>query len=293
MGIFGCMLQDYRIRWYVVEKLRPRTVYSLYALAGLATVCILGALSVRSKTSSQLLKLVRTNSLFAISLFSVIAWSTFTFAWEPATSHYWTLGLFPALVCVATLLPTAGNVQWIAAVLTALPCAWNCYFNHDYDAVNSAHFSEAMLQSTGQYVGSRDIFIVLSDDQWFANINYILLFRVLQYTAPKRGIAIFNDLVFAPGGSRSWRDHLANRIDATLRAGGHVYIAAHVFDPHSYEDLSQANNPFNEQINRSYLAIDGNAFHREIEDFFSCYYLKRSDFSIGRDDYLSVQGRPK
>ena len=99
--------------------------------------------------------------------------------------------------------------------------------------------------------------------------------------------------VFVRGGTRSWQNRLRDRINSTLDSGGRVYVAAHVFDTHSYKDLSQANNPFNEQINPRYLTLNSTSFRQQIEDFFSGYDLTKSDFSLGADNYLFVGPKGK
>lgn len=289
MGFSGSIVQDYRLKWLLQQCLGPATVCALYALSAIIAIFVLTALMLRFHRRKALFQLMRNNGLFTVSLFSVISWWLFSFAWEPATAHYWVLSLFPGLVCVVSVLPRLGNYRWIAASVVLLSF-WNGYFNHAYDQFNGRYFSEAMLEKVERHVGTRDVLIVLSDDQWHAQVNYILVFRVLHYLAPGRGIAIINDLVL-PSGAQSWRQRLADKIDSVIDSGGRAYIAAHVLDPRSYRDPSQARNPFNEETNKSYLTLDIDALHRGIVDLFSRYELRKCEFTIGADDYLSVQRR--
>jgi hypothetical protein len=164
--------------------------------------------------------------------------------------------------------------------------AWNCYSNYAYDRNNSRNFPDPLLASIQQHVGVHDNFLVLGDDHWFANVNYILLFRVLNYSARNPGVAIFNDLILKPGGTQNWRDKLRAKIDSTLNSGGQVFVASHVFDPASYRDLSNHKDPFNEQIDRRYMTIDGPAFYQDLRQFFATYSLSPSDFAVGVDRYL-------
>jgi hypothetical protein len=289
MGVSGCLLQDYRVQALLANDLRPATIYLIYDFVGLIAVVSLAAFAGRSNVRSWLFESIRSNALFAISLLSLLAWSLFAFAWEPATAHYWTLGLFPALVCIAVALRDAGGTRLAFASCILLLSVWNGYFNHAFDVSGCSHFSDAFVQSIEHHVRKRDVFVVLSCDQWLANVNYILLFRILQYTDPGRGIAIFNDLVFQSGGAKSWQKQLRERINSTLEAGGRVYVAAHVFDKASYKDLSQAGDPFNEQLNPRYLKLDSRSFYRDIQRVFSNYKLEKSGFSLGKDHYFSVE----
>ena len=73
-----------------------------------------------------------------------------------------------------------------------------------------------------------------------------------------------------------------------MNSGGKVFVASHVFDPASYRDLSNHNDPFNEQIDQRYLTIDGPAFYQNLRQFFAGYRLTKSNFSVGSDAYFAV-----
>ena len=288
MGLSGMLVQDYRIRWLVFTSLSPAVIFALYDAIGLLAVVALIVAMYRAFVSGTLSPLLRTNSLFGLSLFSLGAWWAFCFAWEPATVHYWTLGLFPALVCIAMLFRGRSINRRFLMASVLLVSAWNCYSNYAYDRNNSRNFPDPLLASIHQHVGAHDNFIVLGDDHWFANVNYILLFRILNYSARNPGVAIFNDLILTPGGMQNWREKLRARIDSTLNSGGKVFVASHVFDPASYRDLSNHNDPFNEQIDQRYLTIDGPAFYQDLRQFFAGYRLTKSNFSVGSDAYFAV-----
>ncbi len=293
MGLSGMLVQDYRIRWLLDADLSPNVIIALYDGIGLFAVVALLIAMYRALARGALLPLLRRNSLFVLSLLSLGAWWAFAFAWEPATVHYWTLSLFPALVCIATLVRGRSiNGHWLIATVL-LVSVWNCYFNYAFDRNNSRNFPDPLLASIHQHVGVHDIFVVLSDDHWFAGVNYILLFRVLSYSAQNPGVAVFNDFILSPGGMQDWRAKLRTKIDSTLDSGGQVFVASHVFDPGSYGDLSALNNPFNEQINERYLTVDGAAIYQDLRRFFARYQLKESNFSVGSDPYFVVARGPR
>ena len=292
MGLSGMLVQDYRIRWLLSTTLSPSATIELYDAIGLLVVVALIIVTYRALASGALV-LLRTNSLFGLSLFSLGAWSAFCFAWEPATVHYWTLGLFPALVCLAMLVRERRINRGLLMAGVLVVSAWNCYFNYAFDRNNTRNFPDPLLASIQQHVGSHDIFIALGEDHWFGGVNYILLFRVLSYSDRNPGVAIFKDFILTPGGMQNWREKLGAKIDSTLDSGGHVFVASHVFDPSSYRDLSLQNNPFNEQIDERYLTIDGAAVYQDLRQFFAGYHLTKSDFSVGSDAYFAVTQRPR
>jgi Protein O-mannosyl-transferase TMEM260-like len=289
MGLSGTVVQDYAIQKLLYEELRPATIYLIYNVLWIAIVLGALALGWRFGAAETIWELARSNPLFGVSLSFVASWSLFAFAWEPATAHYWTLILFPAIVCTAILLRDTERGIWVLAGVAISLGIWNCYFNHRFDMVRARTFSPAFLESIQRHVGPNDLFIVLSDDQWFAGVNYVLLFRILQFTDPGRGLAIFNDLVFSPGGGQSWPVRLDARIDSTLKKGGRVYVAAHVFDLDSYTDLSRAADPFNEQIHPRYRRIDAASFRLKVQDSFSKYRLTKSGLRLGADNFWRVE----
>ena len=288
MGLSGMLVQDYRIRWLLYTSLSRNAIVALYDGIGFLAVVALSFAMYRGFASGALLPLLQKNSLFALSLSSLGAWCAFCFAWEPATVHYWTLGLFPALVCIAMLVRGRSINGRLLITSVLLVSAWNCYYNYAFDRNNSRNFPDPLLASIQQYVGAHDIFLVLGDDHWFGNVNYILIFRVLNYSARNPGVAIFNDLILRPGGAQNWREKLGAKIDSTLNSGGQVFVASHVFDPGSYRDLSSHNDPFNEQIAERYLAVDGPAVYQDLRQFFAGYRLTKSNFSVGSDAYFAV-----
>ena len=291
MGLSGMLVQDYRIRWLLYVSLSPPTIVALYDGIGLLAVVALIVATYRGFASGALSPELRRDSLFGLSLFSLGAWWAFSFAWEPATVHYWTLGLFPALVCVAMLVRGRHINGRLLMASVLLVSAWNGYFNHAIDRINSRNFPDPLLKSIQQQVGGHDIFLVLGDDHWFGGVDYILLFRILSYSARNPGVAIFNDLILSPGGMQNWRERLRTKIDSTLDSGGRVFVASHVFDRGSYRDLSNQNDPFNEQIDRRYLTVDGAAIYQDLRLFFVGYRITESNFRVGSDAYFTVARR--
>ena len=288
MGLSGMLVQDYRLRWLLSTSWSPGAIIALYDAIGLLVIGALIAAKYWALASGALWTLLRRNALFALSLFSLGAWWAFAFAWEPATVHYWSVGLFPALVCIATLARGHRINGGLLMAGVLLVSAWNCYSNHAFDRNNDHNFPDPLIASIQRQIGDRDIFIVLGEDHWFGGVNYILLYRVLSYSDRNPAVAIFKDFILAPGGTQNWREKLRAKIDSTLDAGSHVFVASHVFDPRSYRDLSHQNDPFNEQIDEKYLATDGAALYQDLEQFFARYRLTKSNFSVGSDAYFAV-----
>jgi len=82
---------------------------------------------------------------------------------------------------------------------------------------------------------------------------------------------------------------MRDRINSTLNSGGRVFVASHLFDPDTYDDLAGVNDAFDEQINPQYLTIDGNAVYREVREAFAPYELDKSNLKLGDDDYLVLE----
>ena len=221
-----------------------------------------------------------------------MAWFVFAFAWEPATPHYWVLIFFPGLACLGVAIREYGwPRQWLFLSGVAVVSLWNGYFNYRSDTILSRGFPEPMLAAIQKHVGDRDIFIVLGNDGAYGGVNYEILFTCLDYSPRNPEVAILNDFVLPANGTRSWRDKFDEKIGSTLNAGGRVFVASHVFDRDTYADLAGIRDPFDEQINPQYLAIDGEAVYREVQQAFQSYDLEEADFRLGDDDYL-VLSRP-
>ncbi len=292
MGLSSALVQDAKIEAFIEREIRPKTVFTIYIGLGLAALAGLGMAFLRTGPRRTLLALSRNNSLFAVSFLSIIAWWTFAFSWEAATAHYWVLGLFPAMVCLGLLLrESRAPAKYMTLTVMVLVSAWNVYFNVGWDRSLSRNFPDPLVASVERYVRSLDIFIFLGNDEWFGDINYILLFNCLRLSGKVRGVAIFNDYIEPVGTRSSWTTRLREKIESTLDSGGQVFVAAHVFDHKSYRDLSLTDHPFNEQIDTEYLGIDGPALEQEIRQIFANYRLERSSFQLGSDFYLTVRRR--
>lgn len=291
IGLSGSLVQSEGIQSFLALNFSPRAILTLYGLAGLAACVGVAMLGLWADLSRRLLQLTRS-ALFTVSILSVICWWAFAFAWEAATPHYWVLGHFPALLCLGMLLRERPRYsKWVFAASITLLSTWNIYQNNRYDKTYSRNFPEPLLASIRQHVGAHDIFIVLGNDDWFGGMNYDLLFRCLRYSSGNPGLAILNDFVIPAVGSESWNEHLRDKIEATLDSGGKVFVAAHLFNPKAYADLSATNDPFTEQINEQYLAINGPAIYQEVWQLFGHYRLEKSDFKIGLDAFFIAQHR--
>jgi hypothetical protein len=119
-------------------------------------------------------------------------------------------------------------------------------------------------------------------------MDYDLLFTCLQATQRNPGIAILNDFVL-PTRSQAWEAKLRQKIDATLDSGGQVFVAKHVLDPDSYQNLAGTNDAFDAYFIKANLGIDGPALLRQVEQVFAPYKLQDSDFEIGDDQYFLLR----
>lgn len=145
-----------------------------------------------------------------------------------------------------------------------------------------------MLQSIDQHVGSHDIFIILGDSG-YGDTNYDLLLDILNAQQRSRAVLILNDFVIPAGLSSAWTKSLSQKIESTLSSGGKVFVAQHLFDADSYQDLSHVDDAFNEQVDQRYLPIDGLAVYSQGQAFFKGYDLIDSDFAVGTDKYFLLK----
>jgi len=235
-------------------------------------------------------KLLRTDVVFTVSLLSAGASWLFASSWEAATAQYWLLGLFPALVCVAILIRSKRSSLTFAVAVLALS-AWNVCFDRISDRSRSSEFPDPLLQSINDHIGRHDILIILGDGG-YGDTNYDLLLDIMNEQHRNPTALILNDFVLPAGSSGSWQPLLAKKIQLTLDSGGKVFVASHIFDRDSYQDMAHADDAFNEQVDERYLHIDGAALYDQVQEFFRRYTLKDSGFSIGTDHCLIMTRKP-
>ncbi len=283
MGIFRSMVQSYRIEDYLRGNFSPNVIFAFFAGLGLAGCAGIAWFLWRTGSGGHFLGLLRNRLLFAVCCFTMCAWAAFVFAWEPS-GYYWSLNLFPLLVCVGMLL--RGRRTHLLPAAFVLLSAWNVYANHSRDKIDSINFPEPLMESIRRQLGGRDIFIVLGRD-WFADMDYDLLFTSLDRLPRNPGMAIL-DWILHPQPKANWRDELRAEIESTLDEGGRVFVAEHVFWPSSYEDLPGASDPFSEFIHEEYEGLDAAQLRRDVEEFFESYDLSESDLKIGADIFLEL-----
>ena len=256
-------------------------IYGLVGVAALATTILL------LERAGSFRRLLRTDPRFALCFYSVFACWAFAFAWEATTAQYWLFGLFPILLCIGMLLRTRRSSLVFAAVVLIIS-GWNLRFNRDTDRARSQEFPEPMLRSIDQHVGNDDIFIILGDGG-YGDINYDLLVAILNAQQRNPPVLILNDFVIPAGLSSVWTKSLSEKIESTLSSGGKVFVAQHLFDADSYQDLSHSNDAFNEQVDQRYVQIDGPTVYSQVQAFFKGYDLIDSDFAVGTDKYFLLK----
>jgi hypothetical protein len=292
MGLSGAIVHDEALQDLLSAGFSTNQIFVLYGSFGLVVLAAILAFAHWKGLGEPLWELMRRNSLFAVSLLSMLAWWAFALAWQPATPYYWVLSFFPALLCLGMLIrKLRWRPGWAFVMAIVVLTAWNGYFDHYYDLLSARGFPDPLLASIQEHVGSRDIFIVLGLDNIQEGVDYELLSWCLKYGPRNPEVAIFDDFVIPAEGSQSWRDKLRQKIDSTLDSGGRVFVAEHVFDPDSYEDLSAKNDAFNQQIYTQYLKVDSKGAFEQIHELFSHYHMAGSDFSLGDDDYLVIEHR--
>jgi len=287
----GSLIQSHNIQAFFEENLSPTATLATYAALGIVLSAAAAALFWRGTMGPRFVRLFRTNSLFAVSLLSVVFWSAFVILWEPVTSYYWVLTFFPGLLCLGLMFRSNAwrGLNVFAAVVVFL-VGWNGYFNHGYDAVSSRNFPEPLVANIEGHLGLRDVFIVLGHEDWYGDMNYELLFACLRARPRNPGISILDDFVL-PSGGQAWQDKLRHTIDATIDSGGRVFVAAHVFDPRSYQDLANTMDPYDPFFQKGMLALRGPVVYEQVRRVFAPYGQQNSDLKVGEDGYFVLQRR--
>ena len=292
IGAFGSIVQDQDIRAFLDRQLSPSQVFAVYGAAGAA----LGVAGVwllrRSEASRIVLRLLRTNGLFMISVLSILFWSSIVVLYEPVTQNYWLVDMFPAAVCFGLLLRERDwkGLPTLATALIAISVL-NLWLNHHNDMESSLNAPEHLLASIDQHVCKEDRFIVLANHDWYGDVEYELLFEYLRVSSDPRGIAILNDFLLPASGSSAWRTQLRDKIDSTLDSCHHVFLAQNVLDPSSYKDLAGTKDAFSPFVNKEYVGLDEAELFNEVKNAFEPYVLEDSELDIGADHYLTVRYR--
>ena len=288
-GGSGSLIQTSQFKQYLADSLPKFEVLALYGALGLLVGAAMFAFLFRVETRRRLLSMTRSTPLFLLAALSTLTWWGFAFSWEGATEHYWVLGTVPALLCCGLIMKELGwprlDVFLIAVVLVS---GWNVYANHLSDLEASVSFPEPALRAIDSHLSGHDVFIVLSG-AGHGGSDYGLLLDILKMSPPSPAISIADDIIATPNRNSHWQSVLKGRIDSTLRGGGRVYVAAHLFAPGEYEDLASDNDPFAEQTNPQFKPIDSNQLYGQVTGLLAAYSLKPSDFHIGNDRYFVLQ----
>jgi hypothetical protein len=292
IGATGSIIQSGTIQTYLEKQSTPTAILAIYGSLGFAIVVAIVILVRWIGLSRQLSECIRTSALFTVSLLSLLLWSTFIVAWEPSSVHYWLVTLIPAVIFLGLLFCSREqHGLWVFASLAILLSGWNAYLNNQLDKQWSLNFPPPLVAEIRKYVGDRDIFIVLGNEDWFANMDYELLFSVLEHDQRNPCIPILENFVTPAAGSPGWKDKLRASIDETLKSGGRVYVANHVFDSDSYDDLAGNKNPFDQYVDERKLSINGPALHQEVQRLVDDYDQEDTDFAIGDDKYVELKAK--
>src|SRR5262249_4476056 len=206
-------------------------------------------------------------------------------------TYYWVVALFPGLVALGLLLrgrPLAIRVFLAASLALA---AWTVRFTLAWDRIYARNSPEPLADAIEAQLRPGDLLVVLGNRDWFGNMDYDLLFRLLEHRGETRSVAILNDLVMNKTTERPWAEALRGRIERSLDAGARVFVATHVLDAAEYSDLTGAGNAFAASANERYGGLDGPPLHRQVEQVFAHYELVPSDLRVGLDPYLELRRR--
>jgi hypothetical protein len=288
-GCSGSLIQTSQFKQYLADNLPKSEVLTLYGVLGLLVVAIVFVFLFRTDTRRCLSSLTRSTPLFVLATLSTLMWWGFAFSWEGATEHYWVLGTLPALLCLGLIMKELGWPRLDLFLITVvLVSGWNVYANHSFDLEASVSVPEPALRAIDRHLSGHDVFIVLSGAA-HGGADYGLLLDILKTSQPSPAISIADDMIATPHPNTTWQSVLKGRIDSTLHAGGKVYVAAHLFAPGEYEDLSSDNDPFAEQTNPQFRAIDSNQLYGQVTGLLAAYSMKPSDFQIVNDRYFVLQ----
>ena len=292
IGVLGAIVQDGAVRPFLDRHFSPSEIFALYAAVGVSILLLTVILTWRSDLYSVSLRLIQTNPLFAVSVLSIVCWSLVVISYEPVTQNYWLVDILLAFIAAALIIRDRkwSGVPSLSVALIILS-AVNAWLNHANDLEGSLNAPEHLVASIDRHVGKNDTFIVLADRDWYGDVEYELLFDYLRVSFDSRGIAILNDFILPAKGSPLWRDRLRKKIDSTLRSCHRVFIAANVFDPHSYSDLAGTKDPFSPFVNQEYVRIRGSELMSQIVESFEPYQMVESSLRIGSDRYFAVTAR--
>ncbi len=295
VGFSGSLVQSDALRQYLSDR-SPAFVLSIYGTLGIVLLTAVAVYLTRRINREMLLRLFHGSPAFAVASFSALLSWIFACAWEGITDHYWVMGNIIALFCLAMWQGKGheGARRLFISFLLILTL-WNLYQNVQQGSIASADFPDPLLANIDRQVGKHDFFMVLGDGV-YGGVNYELLLEILRTYAGEpsdtRAVAILNDFAAAPGLPRPWPAILKDKIDSTIRAGGNVFVAGHLFNPDEYADLAGERDPFAPQVNTQFSSINGQHLFEQLRDLFNDYRIIKSDFTIETDTYYALTLKP-
>ncbi|HYL58045.1 MAG TPA: hypothetical protein VEU51_04185 [Candidatus Acidoferrales bacterium] len=288
LGLSGAIVQSDRLQDFVETNWTPRAILGTYAGLGIAGILGFVLIAGRRGYRARITHLIRSDCLLAVSLLSIVFWAAFVIAWEPATAYYWAFILLPGVVCWGIIFRDDSRDLGKIALVVAAIVAWNVTFNLRYDRALSKNYPPPLLAAIRHNLGPKDIFVVLGREEWYASMDYELLFDCLDRQPGHFGVPVIQDYVLPAHGS-DWTTNLRRKFDDTLDAGGRVFIAGHLLNDDSYEDINGSVSPFSPYIDPKTASINGDKLHDQIQGVLDDYTLVPSDFRIGADSYFLLE----
>jgi hypothetical protein len=292
MGISGAVVNDVSIRNWLDENVSAALTMKLYAALAVTVCVVAGSLIWVTGSLRPILRSLRDNALAGLCLLITLAWAAIVIAWDPELPSRWTPILFPVLVCVALMVKAHRRWVFTFGALAIALSVLNLYLNHAADIDNSRNAPERLVAELNSNLRKDDIFVVLANVDWYGDVEYEMLFNYLRVVSDTRGVAVLNDYVLPANDAPLWRDELTQKIDATLKHGGRVFIAEHLLDPGTYDDLGNTKGayaPKEDPLLARYASLDGPALFQQVQGVLGHYQLRPSKFQLANDEFSVIE----
>lgn len=256
----------------------------------LAVGCgVLAMILIKRRHRLRLLHHMRTSAGFACTLALLLAWTVFVILWEPA-GYYWCVGLIPVAFLATGQMSRLGQRAGLAlAGVLLLVSGWNLKGDYRAELALSVNYPPPMLDQIRAGLGPDDVFIIAGRD-WYGNIDYDLLLGCLDDWPRDPAIALLDEYVMERE-MQPWQQSLDRDIGSVIMRGGHVYLAKHVLQKETYDDLAEIQDPFSQYYRQEFLGVNEQSLQQQIQQFFAHYELRPSRFRIGGNEFWELKQR--
>jgi len=287
-GFLGALVQlDRPIEWIEARATTEQLLHRMAMAEGVFIFAVL-LLALRKRGRAWIAGCPWRQPLFLASLSLGVSWAFFCLIWEPANSKFWAVSLFPlslAAILACQSAPRWTRYAWMIVLSAAI--VWNLCEDHAADLRNAARFPDPQLARIRLAVRSQDRFVVLQR-AWEDQVDYDLLLECLAFEGRTNATALV-EKYFAARPS-DWETIAEQEIDDVLKAGGRVFVSNLVFNPESYQNLSDE-GPLSPYAIDAYKAIEGPALYQRVERFFEPYDRRPSELQLGNDRFWVITSR--